>query len=215
MISLYLLNNILLAAVYDAYKVQLRVQLQTFYRKKAHSIERAFRLLATSRVEEVAMTRHARFQDGDGDPLQSDPLGIDFQKWMAFFTAYCAATTGDLRSLRDQQFVQQQAVQTFEALDTDGSGMITKEEFKLVVHVLSDPQVYIPLRPIPEVGSTGWGRHLRKIFKEGLPLCGRRLPWWVLIDLVVLLEIALAFLQTCVFGSMISPCCQGACGFDC
>ena len=47
---------------------------------------------------------------------------------MAFFTAYCAATTGDLRSLRDQQFVQQQAVQTFEALDTDGSGMITKEE---------------------------------------------------------------------------------------
>jgi hypothetical protein len=29
-----LLNNILLAAVYDAYKVQLRVQLQTFYRKK-------------------------------------------------------------------------------------------------------------------------------------------------------------------------------------
>lgn len=42
------------------------------------------------------MTRHARFQDGDGDPLQSDPLGIDFQKWMAFFTAYCAATTGDL-----------------------------------------------------------------------------------------------------------------------
>lgn len=147
------------------------------------------------------MTRHARFQDGDGDPLQSDPLGIDFQKWMAFFTAYCAATTGDLRSLRDQQFVQQQAVQTFEALDTDGSGMITKEEFKLVVHVLSDPQVYIPLRPIPEVGSTGWGRHLRKIFKEGLPLCGRRLPWWVLIDLVVLLEIALAFLQTCVFVS--------------
>lgn len=200
-ISLYLLNNILLAAVYDAYKVQLRVQLQTFYRKKAHSIERAFRLLATSRVEEVTMTRHARFQDGDGDPLQSDPLGIDFQKWMAFFTAYCAATTGDLRSLRDQQFVQQQAVQTFEALDTDGSGMITKEEFKLVVHVLSDPQVYIPLRPIPEVGSTGWGRHLRKIFKEGLPLCGRRLPWWVLIDLVVLLEIALAFLQTCVFVS--------------
>ena len=75
------------------------------------------------------------------------------------------------------------------------------QEFKLVVHVLSDPQVYIPLRPIPEVGSTGWGRHLRKIFKEGLPLCGRRLPWWVLIDLVILLEIALAFLQTCVFVS--------------
>ena len=76
-----------------------------------------------------------------------------------------------------------------------------KQEFKLVVHVLSDPQVYIPLRPIPEVGSTGWGRHLRKIFKEGLPLCGQRLPWWVLIDLVVLLEIALAFVQTCVFVS--------------
>lgn len=194
-ISLYLLNNILLAAVYDAYKAQLRVQLQTFYRKKAHSIERAFRLLATSSGEQLA-TRHARFQDREGELL-----GIDFQKWMAFFSAYSAATTGDLRSLRDQQFVQQQAVRTFEALDTDGSGMITKEEFKLVVHVLSDPQVYIPLRPIPEVGSTGWGRHLRKIFKEGLPICGRRLPWWVLIDLVVLLEIALAFVQTCVFVS--------------
>jgi hypothetical protein len=32
---------------------------------QAHSIERAFRLLATSRVEEVTMTRHARFQAGE------------------------------------------------------------------------------------------------------------------------------------------------------
>lgn len=67
--------------------------------------------------------------------------------------------------------------------------------------VLSDPEVYIPLRPIPEAGSTSWGRRLRYFFKEGIgmPFLRSRVPWWVLVDLVVLLEMAFAFVQTCAF----------------
>jgi len=75
---------------------------------------------------------------------------------------------------------------------------------KMFLHrskVLSDPEVYIPLRPIPEAGSTSWGRRLRYFFKEGIgmPFLRSRVPWWVLVDLVVLLEMAFAFVQTCAF----------------
>ena len=44
---------------------QICTQAAGWVRPQAHSIERAFRLLATSGVEEVAMTRHARFQAGE------------------------------------------------------------------------------------------------------------------------------------------------------
>eukprot|EP00438_Fugacium_kawagutii_P019695 Skav215165 [mRNA] locus=scaffold4093:58217:69934:- [translate_table: standard] len=132
-------------------------------------------------------------------PFQDGEAGIDQARWMDFFTSYAAAA-GKIGSHRDAQFVKQQAQQSFEALDSDGSGMITGEEFKLVVHVLSDPQVYIPLRPIPEVGSTAWGKRMRRLFTDGVPAWGNhRIPWWVLIDLVVLVEISLAFVQTCLF----------------
>jgi len=204
-ISLYLLNNILLATVYDAYKGQLRLQLHTFYRKKAHSLDRAFHLLTTRTATadgDVAAgmaregTHRARFREVEAS--------IDLQKWMEFFTAYChAANGGCVRSQRDQSFIEQRGRQTFQALDSDSSGMISKDEFKLVVHVLSDPEVYIPLRPIPEAGSTSWGRRLRYFFKEGIgmPFLRSRVPWWVLVDLVVLLEMAFAFVQTCIFVS--------------
>lgn len=179
-ISLYLLNNILLAAVYDAYKAQLRSQLQAFYQNKAHSIDRAFLLLC--------------------DP-ENPTEGIDLRRWVDFFTAYCVSVTG-IGSRRDHVFIQQQAMHTFQVLDTDGSGYVSKDEFKIVVEVLSDPRVYIPLKPIPEVGSTTWGTRLRRVFQHGIALPrGQRLPWWCVIDFVVFCEIALAFVQTCIFVS--------------
>ncbi|CAK9094201.1 Two pore calcium channel protein 1 (Calcium channel protein 1) (AtCCH1) (Fatty acid oxygenation up-regulated protein 2) (Voltage-dependent calcium channel protein TPC1) (AtTPC1) [Durusdinium trenchii] len=70
-----------------------------------------------------------------------------------------------------------------------------------LVHVLSDPQIYIPLRPLPEASSTTWGRRLRFLFQKGIAWRHRRLPWWMVVDFVVFLEIALAFGQTCIFVS--------------
>ncbi|CAK9047553.1 unnamed protein product, partial [Durusdinium trenchii] len=194
-ISLYLLNNILLAAVYDAYKDQLRNQLQTFYRKQSYSIDRAFQLLADHSAPPGLNTRHARA--GPNELAERDPelVGSEEQDREAGVAATC------IGSKRDHSFVQQQALQTFQALDSDGSSCITKDEFKLVVHVLSDPQIYIPLRPLPEASSTTWGRRLRFLFQKGIAWRHRRLPWWMVVDFVVFLEIALAFGQTCIFVS--------------
>ncbi|CAK9094161.1 Two pore calcium channel protein 1 (Calcium channel protein 1) (AtCCH1) (Fatty acid oxygenation up-regulated protein 2) (Voltage-dependent calcium channel protein TPC1) (AtTPC1) [Durusdinium trenchii] len=230
-ISLYLLNNILLAAVYDAYKDQLRNQLQTFYRKQSYSIDRAFQLLADHSAPPGLNTRHARAGPNElaerdpelvGSEEQDREAGISLEKWMDFFTTYCVAATC-IGSKRDHSFVQQQALQTFQALDSDGSSCITKDEFKLVVHVLSDPQIYIPLRPLPEASSTTWGRRLRFLFQKGIAWRHRRLPWWMVVDFVVFLETRLLWLlgrrvflsPRWVGNSTISRWRHGAFGFDC
>ncbi|CAJ1348530.1 unnamed protein product [Effrenium voratum] len=177
-ISLYLLNNILLASVYDAYKEKLREQLRDFDEQKAVAIERAFCLLA------------------EEEPEGAQAIGL--QRWMTFFAAYCEHAVGP-GSSRDDHFIRQRAFETFQALDSDGSGYISHEEFQLVVHSLSDPKIYIPLRPIPQVGNTCWGRSVRIVMQKGVKLPGGRMPWWMVVDLVVLLEILFAFAQTCKF----------------
>eukprot|EP00913_Durusdinium_trenchii_P029651 g27792.t1 len=176
--------------------VLIKNQLQTFYRKQSYSIDRAFQLLADHSAPPGLNTRHARAGPNElaerdpelvGSEEQDREAGISLEKWMDFFTTYCVAATC-IGSKRDHSFVQQQALQTFQALDSDGSSCITKDEFKLVVHVLSDPQIYIPLRPLPEASSTTWGRRLRFLFQKGIAWRHRRLPWWMVVDFVVFLE---------------------------
>lgn len=186
-ISLYLLNNILLAAVYDAYKEQMRKQLQEFYRNKSTSIDHAFELLCEPSPE-----------DADA----SSEAAIRFEKWMSFFTAYGISVLGQ-GSQRDNLYIRQQGLRTFQLLDSDGSGSISREEFKIVVHALADPHIYIPMRPIPEAAGTCWGRRLRRLFQDGvkLPFVSKRIRWESVVDIVVLIEILLALAQTWIFVS--------------
>ncbi|OLQ03678.1 Two pore calcium channel protein 1 [Symbiodinium microadriaticum] len=224
-ISLYLLNNILLAAVYNAYKEQMRKQLQEFYRNKSTSIDHAFELLC---------------EPGPEDADASSEAAIRFEKWMSFFTAYGISVLGQ-GSQRDGRgqgregreagegsrqggvnpwhfshstlhralatktiaSVVQSYVQKVQLLDSDGSGSISREEFKIVVHALADPHIYIPMRPIPEAAGTCWGRRLRRLFQDGvkLPFVSKRIRWESVVDIVVLIEILLALAQTWIFVS--------------
>jgi len=179
-VSLYLLNNILLAAIYDAYKEQMKTTICDLYKNRNIAVDHAFALLSES--------------GEDGEHF------VTLEKWMAFFTAYCdAALLG--ASPEVQEFSKLQGLRAFQAMDADGSQELDKDEFHLVVSVLADPKVYIPLRPFP-AASTGWGKRLVQLFKQGITLPGgARCSWDSLVDVVILMEVILAFVQTCIFVS--------------
>ncbi|CAE7869953.1 TPC1 [Symbiodinium microadriaticum] len=149
-VSLYLLNNILLAAAYDAYKVQLVGQLQKFQTMKAYSVGKAFRLLAS----ETGAMKHNELQ-------------ISKERWVQFVLHYYALFH-HVRSERDRRYVGQKAYSAFLHLDVDCSGRLSEDEFKSVLEVLSDPNIYIPTRPFPRASETCLGRRLLELFQDGI-----------------------------------------------
>lgn len=180
LICLYLLNNVLLAAVYDAYKDQLKEQLCKFLRLKSTAISEAFHVLSEASPEGSSV--------------------ITMERWVAFYTAYGRIFL-NFMSDKDFDYIRQQAHRTFHALDADGNGYIEQREFCMVVEVLSNPAIYIPMRPAPAVASSWIGKQLVHLFMRGVRLRGSRVSWRAILDMVVLLEVLLALGQTIVFVS--------------
>eukprot|EP00913_Durusdinium_trenchii_P024036 g22574.t1 len=189
-ICLYLLQNVLLAAVYDAYKDQLKRQLC----KKTYSIKQAFEVLA--------------LKSAIGVPV------ITLERWVDFYTAYgqmlCdkSARWHCLPRIflhfmfeKDKAYVQQQAHRTFKAMDADGNGYIEQKEFCMVVEVLSNPRIYIPMRPVPSMARSRLGKGLVHLFMSGVRVADSRYSWRAIMDIVVLIEVLLALGQTIVFVS--------------
>ncbi|CAJ1387317.1 unnamed protein product [Effrenium voratum] len=176
-VCLYLLNNILLASVYNAYKEQLKAQLKKYFEQKAESIQQAFELLSAANV-------------------------VTEERWVDFFTAYCQ-TYLHFVFKKDYAFNRRQARRTFTALDADGNGFIERGEFCLVVEALSNESVYIPMRPVPSLARSGLGSHVLHFFIHGVRVRAFATPiyWRYILDLVTLLEAVLALVQTIIFVS--------------
>ncbi|CAK9050524.1 unnamed protein product [Durusdinium trenchii] len=169
-ICLYLLQNVLLAAVYDAYKDQLKRQLCKFLDLKTYSIKQAFEVLALKSAIGVPVIT-----------LERIFLHFMFEK--------------------DKAYVQQQAHRTFKAMDADGNGYIEQKEFCMVVEVLSNPRIYIPMRPVPSMARSRLGKGLVHLFMSGVRVADSRYSWRAIMDIVVLIEVLLALGQTIVFVS--------------
>jgi len=182
-VSLYLLNNILLAAAYDAYKVQLVGQLQKFQTLKAYSVGKAFRLLAS-----------------EPGAMKDKELQISKERWVQFVLHYYALFH-HVRSERDRRYVGQKANSAFLHLDVDCSGRLSEDEFKSVLEVLSDPNIYIPTRPFPRASETCLGRRLLELFQDGIRLPCRSVTWRFVLDVVTFLELVAAAGQSILFVS--------------
>ncbi|CAE8655861.1 unnamed protein product [Polarella glacialis] len=181
-ISHYLLNNILLAAVYDAYKDQMKATMQKVYQNRRTSVDKAFALLSEDLGE------------GEEEPY------VTLEKWGNFFSAHCDSMLRGA-SAEVKAYNAEQGLQAFRALDADGSNALDSDEFHLVVGVMADPQVYVPRRPLPEVARTGWGKRLARLFSKGIKVRGHQIRWDALVDVVILIEVLLTFAQTVVFVS--------------
>jgi two pore calcium channel protein len=170
-LTLYLLNNILLARVYDAYKEELKEMVITWAENEQTAISHAFAL------------------------LKNEQGVIERKKWAAFFTRHQAERRRFLgtwgHKLEDYNSKRAEAV--FYALDSDHTQGIDESEFKSVLDVLHDEEVYIPTtRPPAWQFLRGW----YAAFTSGVKVFGRQVPWDTLIDVVIFVGVVLAFVQT-------------------
>lgn len=177
-ISLYLLKNILMAAVYDAYKAHLKISLRSFYERRETAIDHAFALLV------------------------ADSGVITMERWAAFFSAVCGhRKVGSSRSHKDESFNRWRSEFIFQALQLDCSHGISADEFRFVMEVVLDGRVYIPRGCKPEVSRRPWAKTLHALFSQGVVLFGRTISWDTFVDFMILVETMVAFGQTVVFVS--------------
>jgi len=172
--TLYLLNNVLLATVYDAYKDQLKTSLHRFFSRRQNSIDHAFALMA----------------DNDGV--------IGLEKWRVFFGYYCNGV-GDVRTddPEDRFYNTQRANFVFQHLDTDCDGGLLLEEFRLLVHVFSDMR--IPRRRAPRTSRFRLARALQSALTKGVSVGGRVFAWDSFVNVVIFTDMVITLVATVVF----------------
>jgi two pore calcium channel protein len=169
-LSLYLLSNILLARVYDAYKEELKQMVIKYAENEEAAVNHAFSL------------------------LKNNEGVIDRERWAAFFKRYFVShyTSGH------EKYNEKRASMIFELLDEDHTQGISQSEFKSILDVLHDDDVYIPTSSPPELAIL---REWYRAFTYGVDVCGRRVQWDTLIDVVIFVGVLLAFIQTVLFVS--------------
>lgn len=172
-VSLYLLQNVLLAAIYDSYKQQLKTSLIRFFENRQAAIKHAFNLLA----------------DSNGQ--------ISRERWGIFFVCYCDPHFGGT----SQAFNLQRSRIVFDALDCDHSGGIDLEEFMLIVDVLHNPNLFITRQPVMKEHKTCFMRGLSQFAVDGFEVLGKKVKWEYIVDLLITIDICLTLWQTVVFVS--------------
>lgn len=178
-ISLYLLNNILLAAVYDAWKESLKEELIEFMRHRQFSINHAYHLLA--------------------DPERH---GITKERWAIFFTLMCDPSLHDcdiheLTNTAQSQYNRQRADRIFVALDKDKSKLLRKHEFTVILDVMQNPDSYIPRQERPQNVRV---LMLDTLFTNGITWNGETvLSWDAFVDCIIAIDVSIVLCQTIVF----------------
>mmetsp|Transcript_28807 Transcript_28807/g.67030 ORF Transcript_28807/g.67030 Transcript_28807/m.67030 type:complete len:751 (+) Transcript_28807:123-2375(+) len=171
-LTLYLVSNILLAFVFDAYKQKLKEHVKLHYKNQAKAMQHAFALLQ---------------HQGSIGP----------KTWSAFFNAYFAHHyhAWDMRS---GSIV---AKQVFNAMDKDHNMGIDEQEFKAVLKVLLDSETYIApdsaVRSRPSQLLV-WRKWLQKtcfFSSTGKPV----FPWDDMMDAVIFVGVLLTLVQTFLF----------------
>mmetsp|Transcript_9899 Transcript_9899/g.27921 ORF Transcript_9899/g.27921 Transcript_9899/m.27921 type:complete len:751 (+) Transcript_9899:47-2299(+) len=177
-ITLYLLSNVLLASVYDAYKDELKSMVKKHFSHQSQAMGSAFALLANERGV------------------------IAPDCWSRFFSYLCDPTLsgGELEYSDDVVYNKRRANQVFQVLDKDHNQGVDIDEFKLVLDVVHNSEVYIPRKPPPDVTKSTLTVFLKDLFTNGVSLGGkRRIPWEEFMDCVILMDVSIVFFQTLFF----------------
>jgi hypothetical protein len=187
-LSLYLLNNILLASVYDAYKDKLKDSLTRFFQNRRTSIGKAFDLLANDTA--------------DGEKV------IREERWISFFLEYCDGHYGGVSlhfSYQDGMTNRERAKRAFRELDTDHNEGLSLQEFKGIVDFLHDPTLYIydaRLYERIQFASRArdfFGVHVSRLITKGMVIRGHIISWDSVVDIFILFDIAFTFVCTVIF----------------
>lgn len=125
-LTVYLLNNLILSSIYDAYKEQLTNMVVKADQNTQTSLEEAFEL------------------------LKDDSGKISPEAWVDFFLHYFQAKG----CASNEAWNRKRAAEVFKILDDDGSNGLSLEEFSLVTKVLHDDQEYIPKSRPPSSSAT-------------------------------------------------------------
>mmetsp|Transcript_70972 Transcript_70972/g.123091 ORF Transcript_70972/g.123091 Transcript_70972/m.123091 type:complete len:808 (+) Transcript_70972:84-2507(+) len=185
-VTMYLLSNVLLAKVYDEYARIMKNQY------KAENIDRLAALQRTWAL------------------LSNESEIIEPHTWEQFFIQYCDSSIGGITVEDDDMkynmwrahvvldlFYKEKFLGTLH----DGEGRLarglTESEFKTIMKIFFDRNLYIPRRSPPRATSA-WHKFFAK--SNYLVECGWvKLDWEILLDMVVLMGVLLTFAQTILF----------------
>lgn len=174
-LTVYLLSNVLLASIYDAYKEQLKGMIMTYYKNQEEAIQQAFNLL----VDERGVVGSAKFAK--------------------FFTTLCDFE--DLEDSHNEVYNRERANKIFKTMDADQSDGLDIDEFKFLLDIIQDSETYMPRRPPPKIHSSPWVKYFKHRLTEGVRLPGmsRKVPFDIVLDAVILLDVIIVFYQTALF----------------
>jgi len=177
LLTLYVINNVLLAAVYDAYKDELTQSVKLFYKNRKAAIEHAFNLLA----EDIAGER-----------------AIGVQRWGIFFACYCDSRYGGVGVASHQENNIAKGQLAFRALDDDGSGGLSLKEFRLIVDVFQENDHLH--RKIPAIKNPIL-RRIRHGMAHHFHVHGFAFSWDTAVDVLIFIDIGMVFVCTMIFMS--------------
>jgi len=181
-ITIYLLSNVLLASVYDAYKEQLKDVLEKYNKHQQAAMRSAFHLIAG----------------------KDKTIGPD--TWCTFFTRLCDSFEqegelhGGMEHSDDAKFNRVRANSLFQFMDKDNSRTMDFDEFKMVLDIIDDSEYYMPRRAAPNVSKTPFTAALKKYFKEGIDLPGDyHMTHTHVMDCVILVDVLIVLVQTVAY----------------
>mmetsp|Transcript_93240 Transcript_93240/g.240975 ORF Transcript_93240/g.240975 Transcript_93240/m.240975 type:complete len:760 (-) Transcript_93240:232-2511(-) len=168
-ISLFLLSNVLLAAVYDSYKDELKTMIKSFYTNRRTCFRHAFNLLA----------------DDDGS--------ISQERWVEFFPRLCSALDMDHIGQHKSR-----ALAVFNALDVDGEKGLDEQEFSAILQVMQNTDMYVPQTlPSRRTDDSGITRFFRHLTANGIHIGEKKVMSWAsFVDCFLFVNVCAVLAQT-------------------
>jgi len=164
--TLYLLGNILLAKVYDAYKVVLKEDIDVYNHNVMYGINKAFELLANGHNY------------------------INAETWAKFFVEYCDPAIGGVQvedpyDTHYNSWRAQVVLQVFHGVNTEAG--ISLRQFEEIMLVFVDRKTYIPKRRPPKnkSSSTTLGMNMNFLFTKGITINGKVHKWDEVMDCII------------------------------
>jgi hypothetical protein len=179
LLTLFLLSNVLLAKVYDAYKDALKDKYNTIRDNQIQSMLRAFMSIAD---------------------LQTNKITVE--TWNTFFLELCDPHMGIIKVGNPEDraynlFRVGIILKVFYGVDVEKSGGLDVNQFKKVLGIFFDRDIYIPTRRPPRVGSNSdVAFRLQNFFTSGTVIAGINVRWDKLMDCVILIGTFCTFLMS-------------------
>jgi len=174
LVVLYLLNNVLLAAVYSAYRERLKRKMEETFSYRQLALERAFEL------------------------LKDDNGLIGSTKWAAFLSRYCYAAR--VTSVRQPMYSK--AMQMFDSLDVDGNGGLDLTEFSLVLDAIETlSQRLAAHEPRHRFQSREQLPYPVRLVLRGVRVYDFKISWDSIVDLFIAADLSCWLFHTISFVS--------------